>query len=152
MGIALSAPSSPSPFLHFICSAKSKTTYCEPHIGLHLKSIKFATFKIAWKIFQLDFESGGNKWIWGHVSGGHVPPPPQRRTAPASGEYYWRCLLFAAADRSWQLRVLTQSPLTVWGLGPPLASNTWGHTSVSAKWHLIPFNSFSWVHKCETDR
>jgi len=56
-----------------------------------------------------------------------------------------------------------------WGFRPPnlpfpwgteLLSNTvtWDHTSVPAKWHLIPSNSFSKVHECnrwpdrQTDR
>jgi len=28
-------------------------------------------------------------------------------------------------------------------------SATWGHTSVSVKWHLIPSNGFSRVHECD---
>jgi len=34
--------------------------------------------------------------------------------------------------------------------GSWLINVTWDHTSVSAKWHLIPSNGFSRVHECDS--
>jgi len=40
-------------------------------------------------------------------------------------------------------------PLPVQDRGSCLIQSYLGHTSVSAKWHLIPSNGFSEVHECD---